>query len=130
MAARLHLSYSSLSRSILSYHCLAIAATDAQWSCICSARNIVVIGATVLAVEEEKVSLQKWSCNRENGEKKAFCHDEVRRVWRSFGQNREMVEAYFLLGELFLLFSSLVERESKSSFFFYFFIFFFLLFSF
>ncbi|KAL3567301.1 hypothetical protein D5086_029952 [Populus alba] len=46
-------------RSILSHHYLAVAATDAQCSCICSAGNIVVIGATMLAAEEEKVSLQK-----------------------------------------------------------------------
>jgi hypothetical protein len=65
----------------------------------------------------------------------AFCHDEVRRsprsnrrevveeFWVDLGRIKviEMVEAYGLVGELFLLFSSLVERESKISFFFYFF---------
>ena len=64
----------------------------------------------------------------------AFCHDEVRRsprsnrrevveeFWVDLGRIKviEMVEAHSLVGELFLLFSSLVERESKISFFFYF----------
>jgi len=56
--------------------------------------------------------------------------------WVDFGRIKvmKMVEAEGLVGELFLLFSSLVERESKISFFFYFFflffIFFFLFFSF
>jgi hypothetical protein len=54
----------------------------------------------------------------------AFCHDEVRRsprsnrrevveeFWVDLGRIKviEMVEAHSLVGELFLLFSSLVDR--------------------